>query len=83
MICLMDALNLAISIAGGVGKLADSLGVRQSAVSNWKARGVVPAARCPYVEAITTVRCEDLRPDIDWTRDAEGHVTGYHVRTSN
>lgn len=81
MIRGMDALQLAIDAAGGVGKLADSLGVRQSVVSNWKARGRVPAARCPYIEAATTVPCERLRPDLEWHRDDQGRITGYHVRT--
>lgn len=83
MIGSMDALKEAISIAGGVGKLADLLGVRQSAVSNWKARGVVPAVRCPYIEAATTIRCEQLRPGLGWTRDSDGRVTGYHVKTDS
>lgn len=38
----MNDLEHAISIVGGVGKLAKALGVRQSTVSNWKARGRVP-----------------------------------------
>ena len=33
-------LQTAIDAEGGVGKLADSLGIAQSAVSNWRARGV-------------------------------------------
>lgn len=36
----MDTLKQAIDAEGGVGKLATSLGVRQSVVSNWKARGL-------------------------------------------
>lgn len=36
----MDTLNQAIAAEGGVTKLAASLGVRQSVVSNWKARGL-------------------------------------------
>lgn len=27
-----------------------------------------------------TVRCEELRPDVQWSRDAAGRVTGYQVR---
>lgn len=76
----MDALNLAIKSAGGVSKLADSLGVSQSVVSNWKARGQIPAERCPHIEAATSIPCEQLRPDLDWLRDDGGAVTGYCVR---
>jgi len=36
----MDILNTAIDAEGGVGKLATALGVRQSVVSNWRARGL-------------------------------------------
>ena len=36
----MDILNIAIDTEGGVGKLAAVLGVRQSVVSNWRARGL-------------------------------------------
>lgn len=83
MMCVMDALLLAIKSAGGVSKLAAALGVGQNVVSNWKKRGKVPAARCPHIEAATLIRCEDLRPDLDWMRDSDGVVTGYHVRTTS
>lgn len=76
----MDALELAIKSAGGVSKLADSLGVSQSVVSNWKARGQVPAERCPFIEAATSIPCEQLRSDLDWLRDESGAITGYCVR---
>jgi hypothetical protein len=36
----MDILNTAIDAEGGVGKLATALGVRQTVVSNWRARGL-------------------------------------------
>ncbi len=34
----------------------------------WKKRGRVPAEHCPAIERATggAVRCEDLRPDIEW-----------------
>lgn len=81
MIRRMDALTKAIESAGGVGKLASSLGTAQNVVSNWRARGQVPADRCPAIEATTGVRCEELRPDLEWHR-VNGQVTGYHVRLS-
>jgi hypothetical protein len=35
-----ELLDRAIATEGGVGKLAVALGVRQSVVSNWRARGL-------------------------------------------
>lgn len=62
----MNALDRAIEIVGGVSALADALGVRQSAVSNWKARGQVPAERCIAIENATegAVSRYWLRPDV-------------------
>jgi DNA-binding transcriptional regulator YdaS (Cro superfamily) len=49
--------------------LARALGVAPVLVSQWKT-GVrpVPAERCPSIEKATSglVRCEELRPDVDW-----------------
>lgn len=54
--------------------LALELGVPASLLSQW-ATGVrpVPALRCLAIERATNgkVRCEDLRPDIDWSRAPE------------
>jgi len=75
----MKALDRAIAVADGVGKLAASIGLRQNVVSNWKARGRVPPERCPDIELATGIRCEQLRPDLIWTRNEAGQVTGYHV----
>jgi len=77
---MKEALSLAIDSAGGVSKLAVALGVSQNVVSNWKKRGKAPAARCPYIEAVTGVTCEMLRPDLQWLRNDEGAVTGYCVQ---
>ncbi len=75
----MSALESAIAAAGGQTKLADMIGVRQSAVSNWMARGAIPEDQCAAIERATGIRCEDLRPDVTWVRDAAGRVTGYTV----
>ena len=66
----MDALDRAIEIAGGVGKLADLVVSRQSVVSNWRARGNVSAEGCAEIERATAgaVTCEELRPDLRWQR---------------
>ena len=64
----MSALQTAIDILGGVGKLAVAIGVGQPVVSNWRARGTVPdAATCVAIERATSsaVTRRDLRPD-DW-----------------
>ncbi len=66
----MEALNTAISVANGVGQLASAIGVTQSAVSNWRARGgLVPVEHCTAIEQATggAVTRRDLRPD-DWHR---------------
>ena len=50
--------------------LAAKLGLKNSVLVNQWANGVrqVPAERCPAIERATdgVVRCEDLRPDVDW-----------------
>lgn len=55
----------------------------QSLVSQWEQEktGITPD-RAREIEAATAgeVRCDDLRPDLEWTRDDQGRVTGFHVR---
>ena len=66
----MNALDEAISLTGGVSKLAALLNetrkTTQSVVSNWRMRGSVPADRCVDIEAATggKVTRHDLRPDV-------------------
>jgi DNA-binding transcriptional regulator YdaS (Cro superfamily) len=64
----MTALQSAIDFAGGQSELARRIGVRQSHIGMWKSRGRVPAQYCPTIERVTegVVRCEQLRPDVDW-----------------
>lgn len=75
----MDAINTAIKAADGPTNLARKIGRRVNVVTNWRMRGQIPAPECPAVERATGVRCELLRPDVIWTRDTSGEVTGYHV----
>lgn len=52
---------------GRARKLADALRVTQVTVHGW-AYERVPADRCPAIERETggQVRCEDMRPDVEW-----------------
>ncbi len=45
------------------------MGVSPQAVNKWIVRNSPPAERCPDIERATNgaVRCEDLRPDVDWS----------------
>ena len=72
----MDNLKRAIDAVGSQSELARLLGVLPQHVNNWKTRGV-PPDRCPAIESVSGVRCEDLRSDMQWNRDADGRVTGY------
>jgi DNA-binding transcriptional regulator YdaS (Cro superfamily) len=62
----MVALDEAIATFDTLTIFADRIGVAQSTVSMWKARGRVPAENCPAIERETGVRCERLRPDVPW-----------------
>ena len=65
----MDAINRAIVKAGSAAKLARAIGISTSYMSQLRGgRRPLPAEYCPKIERITSgdVRCEDLRPDIDW-----------------
>lgn len=80
----MSALVEAVRILGSQSALARACGVKQGHVWAWLNREgyAVPLESCPDIERATAgaVRCEDLRPDVDWLRDSTGQVTGYQVR---
>jgi DNA-binding transcriptional regulator YdaS (Cro superfamily) len=59
-------LDRAIEIAGGMTKMAKALGLSGHAVVYQWRQTRVPAEKCPDVEALTGVRCEELRPDVNW-----------------
>jgi DNA-binding transcriptional regulator YdaS (Cro superfamily) len=66
-------MNLSQYIATGKdtqSSLSAKLGMKNSVLVNQWVNGVrqVPAERCPAIERATdgVVRCEDLRPDVDW-----------------
>src|SRR5438132_1094751 len=54
-------LEEAIRVAGGVGALAQKIGISQPSVSNWSR---VPAERVVSVEAVTGIERAILRPDL-------------------
>ena len=59
-------LEQAIKIAGGMTKMAGSLSLSSHAVVyQWKKKQV-PAEKCPDIEALTGITCEQLRPDVNW-----------------
>lgn len=65
----IEHLDRAIEIAGSQSALARFCGVAQTAVSAWRVRKSIPAEYCPAIERATSgaVRCEELRPDVDWS----------------
>lgn len=65
----MKAIDRAAQVVGSQKKLADLLKVTPAAISHWSTGfRSIPAERCPDIERISggKVRCEDLRPDINW-----------------
>lgn len=60
----MNAFEEAVMKFGGLSAMARHFNLTPWAVSKWKMR--VPAERCPELEKLTGIRCERLRPDIDW-----------------
>jgi DNA-binding transcriptional regulator YdaS (Cro superfamily) len=64
-----EALDRAADIVGSMQSLGERLGVTKGAVGQWKLPDRrVPAEHCPAIERLTggIVRCEFLRPDVDW-----------------
>ena len=65
----MSAINQAVELLGlvGVGNLYLPP-ISPQAVHKWTRGATIPAERCPAIERATAgqVRCEDLRPDVDW-----------------
>lgn len=62
-------ITLACEKTGGQAALARFLGVSVPTVNQWvQGKRPIPTGRCPEIEKATlgAVRCEELRPDIDW-----------------
>lgn len=59
----------AARIVGSQSAMAVQLGLKKQNIYQWTLPGrKVPAEYCPVIERLTDrqVRCEDLRPDMDW-----------------
>lgn len=72
-----QALLQAIEICGSQAELARRIGATTPQVNEWtKGARPIPPTRCEQIEAATggATTCEDLRPDLMWTRDADGHA---------
>lgn len=63
-----DAMSELILKLGGPTAVARMLGIKAPSVIGWGGR--VPPDRCPAIERATggAVTCEQLRPDVVWTR---------------
>ena len=65
-----QALRVAVEIVGSQGELAKLVGVSKAAMSQAvrDEKRQIPAHWCPAIEKATArqVRCEQLRPDVDW-----------------
>ena len=59
-------LDQAIKIADGITKLSRLLNLKSHAVINQWRLNRVPAEQCPDIEALTGIKCEALRPDVNW-----------------
>lgn len=60
----IDALKMAVEVAGGQTSLAMRIGKTQGHVSQWLRRGNVPPEMVLPIERETGVSRHDLRPDL-------------------
>lgn len=60
-----QALEDAISAAGGITQLARPNFGSHNVVGQWRINGV-PAKHAPDIEALTGVMCERLCPEVNW-----------------
>lgn len=77
----IDAIGTQAELAAGLSRLQNRAEpIHPSLISQWvTGRKPIAAAHCPFIEQLTGVRCEQLRPDLVWTRNEAGQVTGHHV----
>lgn len=66
-------IDRAIRIADGMTALMRKLNERghdikgHATIYQWRQTARVPAEYCPDIEVVTGVRCEELRPDVNWS----------------
>lgn len=63
-------------------RIAKAAQVSPAAVRHWAngIRGISPAAAIAIESATDgAVTCAEVRPDLEWSRDSTGAVTGYRV----
>lgn len=66
------ALEQAVRNVGSIARLAKLLDVSRQAVHRWINVASVPPKRCPDIERVSGVPCEQLRPDIYRRRGGKG-----------
>ena len=60
-------INRAIEKVGGITAMARAMNLSgHSVIHQWRLTQV-PAEKCPDIEALTGVKCEELRPDVNWS----------------
>jgi DNA-binding transcriptional regulator YdaS (Cro superfamily) len=69
----MHPIQRAIEAVRTQAELARLLAVSPQRITNWKKR-VIPEEQCAAIERVTHIPCEELRPDLEWTRDSEGRA---------
>ncbi len=63
----LTPIEKAIKAMGGVAETVRKLSLNGHATVYQWTKTRVPAERCPQIEELTGVRCEDLRPDVRWS----------------
>lgn len=79
-----QALLDAIAACGTQAELARRISATTAQVNEWKKGDrPIPPMRCEAIEIATAgvVTCEKLRPDVEWTRDANGRAFYRESRT--
>lgn len=62
---MTTAIQRAFQAVGGPSALAAKLKRSRQSANQWRKNGP-PAELCPDIEALTGVKCEELRPDVNW-----------------
>lgn len=81
----MKTAKEAVQAVGSGIKTAAICGVSRARVYQWINANRIPVHACPAIELASDgrVKCEELRDDVTFCRDALGRVTGYVTAISN